>query len=379
MKRLLFVIPGLEGGGAEKVLCTLINAMDLSRFDVTVRTFEAVQTQERLKPGIRCRAIDPCRTKLGKRLFHPVLRLLAELKLAYPIFLRGDYDVEIAYLEMGATKLVAQSTNRRAAKLAWVHCDLTKKHLSPSTLRRMKRQYARFDRVICVSEDARRGFAELFGSGIPTQVIRNVIDEEEILRKAEAFSPDSGEERLRLTAVGRLAPEKDYSRLIDCCAALRSRGFRFRLDILGEGPERERLERKIRELDLSDCVFLQGFAENPYPWIRSADLLVCSSRYEGMSTAVQEALILGTPVVTTPCTGMEELLGSSRYGLIAEDSEDGLLRAMERMLASPALRASYAAAAAERGRTIRKSAAAERCEALFEELSTTKTTIGSQL
>ena len=127
MIKILFFIDTLAGGGAEKVLRTLVNNMDQSKFSITVQTLEEVNPHEYLVPGIRYKAINRCKTAFGKKLFHFWIRLCAELKWLYPLYIRDDYDIEVAYLECGPTKILAGSTNKKALKLAWVHCDLIKK------------------------------------------------------------------------------------------------------------------------------------------------------------------------------------------------------------------------------------------------------------
>ena len=127
MIKILFFIDGITGGGAEKVLRTLVNNMDQSKFDITVQTLVESDPARYLAPGIRYRAINRCKTPLGRRLFHYWVRLCAELKWLYPLYIKDDYDIEVAYLECGPTKFLAGSTNKKAKKLAWVHCDLAKK------------------------------------------------------------------------------------------------------------------------------------------------------------------------------------------------------------------------------------------------------------
>ena len=126
-------------------------------------------------------------------------------------------------------------------------------------------------------------------------------------------------------------------------------GLPHDLWILGEGPERPKLEAFIRKNRLADSVRLLGFCGNPYPCLKAADLLVCSSRFEGFSTFITEGVILGKPIVTTDCSGMRELLGDSEYGLITDNSEAALLAGMRNMLTDAGLREQYAARAAERG------------------------------
>ena len=343
MIRILFLIPTLSGGGAEKVLRTMVNNMDPAQFDITVQTVEAYAPGSYLNSGIRYKAINRCKTALGRKLFRLFLRLCAEYGLAYSLFIKDDYDIEVAYLETEATKLLAQSTNKRAVKLAWVHCDLSHREGIVKKREKMEKQYRRFDQVICVSKDVEKGFQKLFGKDFPTRVLHNVIDEEEIFAKAEAF-PASWERPgvTQLLAVGRLSQEKNYPALFSCCARLKRSGVPFHLTVLGDGPERKNLEDMIRQQGLDEEITLRGFESNPYPWIKGCDLMVCSSLYEGLSTVVQEAMILGKAIVTTPVGGMHELLGDSEYGLIASDWEAGLLSALEQMIRDPNLRRSYA-------------------------------------
>lgn len=353
MIKILFFIDTLAGGGAEKVLRTLVNNMDQSKFSITVQTLEEVNPHEYLVPGIRYKAINRCKTAFGKKLFHFWIRLCAELKWLYPLYIRDDYDIEVAYLECGPTKILAGSTNKKALKLAWVHCDLIKKEGIAAQAEKQKKHYRAYDKVICVSENVKDSVVSLFGLESEAVVLYNVNDEEEILEKAKAFDVPMTD-GANLVAVGRLSMEKGFDRLILACAMLKQNGNRFQLRILGEGPERQSLEEQIRKYYLEGQVKLLGFQANPYPYMAAADIVVIPSRYEGFSTVATEALILGKPVVTTPCSGMRELLGDSQYGLITEDSVEGIYSGMKKMLEDPTLRESYAQAAAQRGKAFSK-------------------------
>lgn len=361
MIKILFYIDTLSGGGAEKVLRNLVNNMDQTKFDITVQTLEVCDPQKYLVEGIHYKAINRCKTKLGKKLFSYWFRLCAELKLAYPVFVKGDYDIEVAYLECGATKVMAASTNKKALRLAWVHCDLKKKGID---IEKSRKFYKQFDKVICVSQDAKESYDTLFGDCTGAVVLHNVIDEEEIFHKAQMQSVEAPAGRY-LMAVGRLAQQKNFTHLIDTCSRLRNDGYCFHLDILGEGPERRRLEEQIRRLHLESVVSLKGFIDNPYPYMEAADYIVCSSRFEGVSTVVTEALILGKSVITTPCTGMRELLGDSEYGLIAEDTEEGLYQSLCRILNSPELEKRYSMAAKKRGADFAKRKVVKETEEFF--------------
>lgn len=371
MIRILFFIPRLSEGGAEKVLRNLVNNMNPAKFDITVQTIENCDSKKYLAPGIHYRAINRCKTFLGRKLFSFWFRICAELKLAYRFFVRGDYDIEVAYLETISTKIIAQSTNKHAAKLAWVHCDLSKKEGINDAAKKIRRQYKKYDKIVCVSKDVQKGFCQLFGESFNTVVLPNVIDEEEICRKAEELTLDIDKKERGgnvFLAVGRLTQQKNFEFLINVCAALKSEGLQFYLEILGEGPEREALSKQIKKLNLTECVRLCGYKENPYPWIKNADAIVCSSKYEGISSVIIEALILGKTVITVPCTGMEELLGDSEYGIIADDSNKGLYYCMKNFLNNSSLKSFYEKKALIRSRKFSKFRILKETEALFLDL-----------
>lgn len=361
-KILFFIDTGLTGGGAERVLCNLVNALDSSRFDVTVMTLWPDDAGKFLAPHIHYRSLFPVKNTVNRYLY----RLENQLRLAARR-IRGEFDIEVAYLENGSTKLMSASQSR-AKKVAWVHCDLILKEEDPwAFAKKTAPWYAKFDRVVCVSEGVRESFRRLYDDRFPSCVLYNVNNEAEILRKADAFTPDT-EGIPTLCAVGRLSPEKNYLHLLRALPKLKRDGIPFRLQIIGEGPERQKLEEYITRKNLGDRVRLLGWQENPYPYMKAADMIVCSSRYEGLSTVVTESLILGKPVVTTPCNGMAELLGESRFGLIAEADDNGLHRALRRMLTEPDLRQHYAAMAAQRGRDFRSAELARKTEDFFTEL-----------
>lgn len=367
MIKILFLIENITEGGAEKVLRTLVNNMDQNKFEITVQTLTQADAEQYLAPGIRYKAINRCKTPLGRKLFHCWVRLCAELKWLYPLYIKDDYDIEVAYLECGPTKIMAGSTNQKAKKIAWVHCDLSKKEGIADQTDQLKTYYQAYDKVVCVSENVRESFIRQFGPCPEAMVLYNVNDEKKILKKAVAFDAPKGN-GTNMVAVGRLTRQKGFDRLIEACGALKRDGYHFQLRILGEGPERQKLEQLILQNGISDAVELLGFQQNPYPYLNAADLVVCSSRYEGFSTVVTEAMILGKPVVTTHCTGMDELLGDSEFGLITEDSVEGIYQGMKRMLEDPELRAHYAQKAAIRGRDFSKEKLVKQTEQFFEEL-----------
>jgi len=130
-------------------------------------------------------------------------------------------------------------------------------------------------------------------------VIYNPVNVEHIKRLAQ----EKINEKYTFVAVGRLNIQKDYDTLLRACALLKNQTSNFTLAILGQGNLQQVLELLIKELDLKEHVFLLGYKSNPYSFIINADFLVSSSLYEGFSNVIIESLCLGKPVIATDCPG----------------------------------------------------------------------------
>lgn len=349
MIKILFFIENLSGGGAEKVLQNLVNNMDKEKFDITVQTVWREDSEKYLNENIRYKYIYPCYSKLNNYKY----RLNVLLKTIYPRYIKDSYDIEVAYLECGATKVISTSTNKNAKKIAWVHCDLSKKISNINDFKKKSvNWYKKFDKVVCVSQDVEKSFKSIYGDEFDTEVIYNVIDDYSIKEKADETTDDYSFDKKypTIVSVGRLSNQKRFDRLIEAHKLLLDNGIMNNLLIIGEGNEREGLEQFIISSGVQSTVTLAGFRSNPYPYIKKADLLVCSSDYEGFSSFVAEGLILGKAIVTTDCNGMKELLGSSQYGIITECDAKALSKGIKRLLADNSLKEAYERNAMERGR-----------------------------
>ena len=251
----------------------------------------------------------------------------------YRLWIPKGYDTEVAFCEGFVTKLMAESTNVGAKKIAWVHIDL-KYNPWPQKLGIFKNvaeetnAYSHYDRIVTVSKTVEKSFNEVYyGLADSVQTIYNPIDHEDIIDKSRvsiAGFEQGNEETLNIISVGRLVPQKGYDILLRVASRLKDEGFKFKLRILGEGEQRCELEKYLKSNHLEDVVSLLGFQKNPYPYIANSDLFVCSSRSEGYSLVIAESLVLGVPVVSTYCSGPNELLKEGEYGMLVENDESGV-------------------------------------------------------
>ncbi len=367
MKNLLFLINTLDGGGAEKVLVDVVNALSDDGYKVTVMTvIDRGVFKERLAPSVTYKSIVRIKNAWMRHALAYAVAFIMPAGLIHKLFIGNDYDCEVAFLEGLPTKLVGASKNKQSKKIAWVHTDLINAmdadNLFNSEAKRI-RCYKKFDKIICVSESVRKSFVKRFGNFENVEVKYNLIDDEAIREKAKKRieSPTN----MRIVSVGRLEKEKGYDRLLKIAKGLKDEGFAFELLIVGEGSERINLEQYMKENGLKETVRLPGFTDNPYPYMQSADFLVFPSRIEGMSTVVTEAIILGKPVVVSNCSGMHEILGDSRYGVIADNTEKALYSAVKRMLIDKSMRKHYETTAMERSHYFTKNARLMEIEELF--------------
>lgn len=352
--KVLFFVTTLGAGGAEKVLVDIVNNLDKAKYDITVYSL--------FNEGIYIKSLDSHikykyffnninnnknTIKIKKWLIFKIIKNLSA-KLLYNLIIHDTYDVEIAFLEGIGTKVISGSNNSK--KLAWIHADLIKFPWSTEAyinLNQEIKSYKKFSKILCVSDSVKESFKEKFK--INAEVQYNVLNDKDIIRKSNEEIYDIDESnKLRLISVGRLTGQKSFDRLLRVHKRLINEGCDHELIILGEGEDRTNLENIISVNALGNSVKLLGFKENPYKYMRTSDIFVISSLSEGFSTVATEAIILGMPLVTTDCAGMKDLLGDSEYGLITDNSENGLYCGLKQLLTSEELLRKYQAKANER-------------------------------
>ena len=165
-------------------------------------------------------------------------------------------------------------------------------------------------------------------------------------------------------------PNKGFDKLARIHARLIREGYKVHTYILGEGPERNKIEKIVDENGCADTFTLLGYRTNPYKYVAKCNIFVCSSVAEGFSTAATEALILGVPVVTTRVSGMEEMLGkNNEFGIVVDGTgEDKLYDGLKVMVSSLKIREKYRDKARERSKIFSKENTVSEVEKMFESM-----------
>ena len=263
--------------------------------------------------------------KKGRRIMLDKLlwRVLSDGAERYP----QEFDLAIAYIEGAAAYYVADHVNAKK-KAAFVHISYARAGYTPGMDRGC---YREFDRIFAVSDEARAGFLEVYPQyADKTRVFHNRIDRSRVLARAKEMGGFSDAfHGIRILTVGRLTYQKGYDIAIRAMKLLKEEGVAVRWYVLGEGDQRASLERQIQELALAEDFLLCGAAANPYPYMRQCDLYVHATRFEGKSIAIQEAQILGCPIIASDCSGNREQLIDGEEGFLCrlepEDIRDKIL------------------------------------------------------
>jgi glycosyltransferase involved in cell wall biosynthesis len=343
-QKLLFLIPSLTGGGAERTLINLLQKLDYSRFEVDLVVV--------LKYGIYIKSVPPEVNCIF--LFHSTIlvRILAWLQKKVGFYyvlkhrtankVRGEYDLGISYLDGNFTDLLFFMKGIKK-RYSWVHSsyksnqNFAKFYENKNYRQKLKKErYGHLDGIYFVSHDAKEEFIEVFGEFPQMQVIYNFIDSGSVLKKSELeqYLPSS---IFHFVAVGSLLPVKGFDRLIRASKVVKDKGFNFKVSIIGSGSEKNNLEALINKNDLKDTVNLLGFINNPYPLLKSADVFVMSSVSEALPTVLCEAMILGKATLVTNCSGCREIVANGEYGLMAEQSDESLVDNMIKYLSKKSL------------------------------------------
>lgn len=382
--KIMFMLPGLPIGGLERMLVNITNALSRRGHKITVMTFDDKrELADELLPEV---------TFIPKGLKpHPVMSRIPWIRhrwyddgmwetrttpeRLHRYYVGEDkYDVEIAFFRGLSIKTL--SAKRRDGKtprrLAWVHTDFSSAigwDYNFKDTEAVKRAYRSYDQVVCVSEQAKRGFIETLGDTGNLTTVYNLLPVEDILRKgSEAPDITVPRHKFNIVLVGRLQDSaKGQRRLIDVAAKLQEEGIDIGVTLVGGGPDKALIRSHFASKGAESYIHMTGSQKNPYPYIRQADLLMCASYYEGYNLTVAEALILGTPVLSTRCTGPVEILDDGKYGLIVENSTEGLQDGLRRLATDPELLQHYKEMTNERRTFFDEEKILSQIESLFKQ------------
>ncbi len=336
MTDIAFFFKDLSGGGAEKVMLSIAGGFTEKKLKVDLVLVKAEgEYLSLISPNVRVVNLK------SQRLITSLPLLINYLKLNRPKTLISALEFQniiciIAKLLAGvSTRIIVTSHNHISRECQ--NSNQLKRRLIPLLVRWF---YPLANKVVAVSQGVAENAAQI--SGLPLdkiKVIYNPIFTSELLEKFNrpVSHPWFLENQVPvILGVGRLEKQKDFLTLIRAFALVRQQ-YPARLMILGQGDQLPHLEALVNELELVEDVTFPGFIANPYAYMAQAKLVVLSSAFEGFGNVLVEAMIGGTPVVSTDCqSGPAEILANGKYGqLVAVGNVSGLADAIIHTLKNP--------------------------------------------
>lgn len=368
MMKIAFLIHDLSVGGAEKVLVNLVNNMDRTKFDITViALFGGGVNEQFLKPHIHYRAVFPKTIPGNSKL----MKLLTPGQL-HRLCIKEHYDIEVAYLEGPAARIVSGCPHKDTRLVSWIHVEQHTQKLAAQSFRNYDESvdcYSRFDKIVCVSEYVRKDFLSIYPQLKDVRVLYNTNETAQIMEQMnepieeEAFANND----IKLCGVGKIVPVKGFDKMARIHCRLRKEGYPIHSYVLGVGDDREKIEQYLREQGEESSFTFLGYQTNPYKYVAKCDLFVCASIAEGFSTAATEALIVGTPVCTVDVSGMKEMLGeNNEYGIVTKNNEEALYQGIKILLDDANLLEYYKKQAEVRGKTFSTENTVQAVEEMLE-------------
>ena len=354
MKKIVMITPSLGMGGMERVLVNYANLFVRNGYDVTV--LNLTYHDEALVAGFDERVHYQAYYTPIKNLFKARLRDIIRGKFRlcsfvkwirkhkaeylYKIFISESYDIEIAFFGGITAKIISGSTNKNAKQFAWIHSANIQGLINDiGNEADFCNTYNAIENIICVSSEIKSKLSPLLQEK-RLKILHNPHDTKKIRSLAkEHVELEQG--RINLMNVSRLDDKsKGFIRLLNVCKRLNDAGIAYNLWIVGDGADSEKIKAHSNDLQLKNVYFL-GQQNNPYKYIAASDLYVCSSYYEGFSMTMMEAVILAKPIITTNVSGAIEMLGNSQYGMVVENSEEGLFEGLKNILTDEKLYRHY--------------------------------------
>ena len=337
-KKVLFYNGSLRMGGIERVLVEVLQNLDRSNLDIDLVIEDGIRSLNvfekdipkdiklyYLKPEEIIKKTDFYRQN-RKNIFYKVMY---NLMMTYEGYVKKEnlkkivkdknYDVVIDF-DMGLSKRIDLIDAKK--KIAWIHANIKNWYVREDRIKRLGERLQKYTNIVAICEAMKESTIELFPF-LKDKIIRiyNPFNFERVIKKSEESIDQNLKEYYEkdfIVSIMRLTEhQKDFDTLILGFKLAKEKGAKGKLYILGDGPDRDKIEEKIKQEGMENEIILLGNVKNPYPWIKKAKMLIHSSKYEGLPTVLIEALILDKIVISSDCpTGPKEILENGEIGYL---------------------------------------------------------------
>lgn len=353
MRKILFVVDERQMGGVSVLLYDILKRINMRKFNVDVMIlhnngdylddlpegvnviygspfFEVVDLS--LKEVIKTKSIFKIIKKIYLVFLMKTGLIKGKIKKERKKCLSKKYDSEVAFKDGFTALFTAYGDSEK--KIHWLHTDYVMHDCTAKYHNLFEKTFPLFDKIIGISHAVVERFNQVY-PGIQCEVIYNLIDIAKIKKMGEENDIHLGD-GINFVSCGRIHEMKGYDRLINVFHRLDDMGLlkHVSLTIIGDGPDFSKVQNLVQEYGLKDKVKLLGRRKNPYPYVKAADAFLMCSRYEPFGLVVLEAMVLGTPVISTEVASIREIMRED-YGIITDNNEEGLINAIAEVIKNP--------------------------------------------
>lgn len=309
------------GGGAEKILSTIVSNLDPEKYDIDIlemehfdKGYESVPKHVRILKSFQdYRQARWLRALLWRmRIYFP--------RLTRRLLVKDDYDVEVSFTIMNPPLLF--SKRKEVKKISWIHGSIEEFLKDSSKRESHRRQLDDADTIVGISKKTSHSIKEVYPDyASKLQTVYNGYDFKTILEKSQE-KIDIEIEPQSICTIGRIEENKGSDRVVEVIRLLHQEGKNYHLYFIGAGDMEEELEKRVKEYGLENYVHFLGYQKNPYQYLSQTKVLLSMSKQEGFPGVYVEALSLGLPFVSTDVGGAEELSQEGRFGQIIESNQE---------------------------------------------------------
>lgn len=319
---LLFIIWSFTyGGGAERVLSTLVNSLDKDKYNIDILEYwhsninnEHVNNNVKLLNPV----VDSIKENRISKVFKMML-LYIKPSILRKKYIRKNYDVEISYNYLIPTFLIKKT----GKTIAWIHGDVYDLLDNKLKYYFQKKALKNVNYIVAISKKTFNSIIEVYPEyKDKTIIINNSYNFNTIIDKSNEFTIKKDEKLKQLLYLGRFDENKNPLYLIEVMKQLKEKKAMCKLIFMGCGDLKKQMEDKIEEYQLSNMITIMDYQKNPYPYIKQTDVIVGCSHSEGFPTVFVEGMIFGKPFVSTNVGGANELSNDSKCGLVAKTKEE---------------------------------------------------------
>jgi glycosyltransferase involved in cell wall biosynthesis len=322
LKKIIFLLPSMAGGGAEKTMVQIMNGLSKEKYSIHFLVIDSPKMginkdeyENMLKPHVIVENLKiPLKAWNYPKIFFSIIKAFYEIKpdIIFSAVIKANVLAALSsalYFKKKAL-ILCETNNRSSYKFSYLFKTASK--LSYNKLA---------DAVVTVSYGLKKHMEDFFGTkSEKIKVIYNPVDLEEIKEMSIEGINLVKSDRLKLISVGRLEEQKDYPTFLKALKLLKEE-IDFDCIILGKGYLQNDIANMIRDYGLKDNVSLLGFKANPYKYFKWADIFILHSKWEGFGNVIIEAMAVGTPVIASDCDyGPREIIGEE-WGLLFRTGE----------------------------------------------------------